>query len=128
MQTEKDLIKLTGPGLLVCARTSEAAPDKMHLVAGEGGRLQLAAGVRCFWTHHLQAPLHRACCNCEKVVHLVVGSLAESLPILISLPVMCSSASAALLCPAPFSYAAPHESTSWRAISKGSGTCWHAWR
>jgi hypothetical protein len=40
------MAKLVGQGLLVCSRTSEVDPSRMHLVAEADGRLQLAAGDR----------------------------------------------------------------------------------
>ena len=40
------MAKLVGQGLLVCSRTSEVDPTRMHLVAEADGRLQLAAGDR----------------------------------------------------------------------------------
>jgi hypothetical protein len=43
-RSEKDMAKLVGQGLLVCSRTSEVDPSRMHLVEGADGRLHLAAG------------------------------------------------------------------------------------
>lgn len=40
------MAKLVGQGLLVCSRTSEVDPSRMHLIEGADGHLQLAAGDR----------------------------------------------------------------------------------